>query len=304
MKSRPYKLLLHPLFLTGLILLLLNDFYLKYEFHNGFTGKLSDFAGIFIFAVFLFVLFPAHKKRVIVFCSVFFCWWKSPLSGPFIHFVNDRLSIPLFRTIDYSDLFSLLILPLAYRVKPPDFSSSFIRSAAIPIVSIISLFSFCATTMPRQLMYQYYRENQIKFDEKYVTSIDENEILRRLGSEKYGFKKDSLRFYHIGTNGDFYYRIKHKNDSAEKWVPLTNNFDSTIFVRKEGAAFFIIPQYVLDGDTLFNLGLRIYSNQRKNKPVSIQFESFQTNHPSSYRDFYYGKLKKRYKKHFKELFRK
>ncbi len=111
-------LLLHPLFLISLILLLLNDFYLKHEFHNALTGKLSDVTGLFALAVFLFAFFPAYKKQLI-FCVLFFCWWKSPLSGFFIHFANDQLSLPLHRVVDYTDLFALLILPFTYSVNPP-----------------------------------------------------------------------------------------------------------------------------------------------------------------------------------------
>lgn len=59
-------------FIAGLLLLLLNDFYLKANFGNAFTGKLSDVAGLFIFPLFWAVFFPAHKKVIYLSTALFF----------------------------------------------------------------------------------------------------------------------------------------------------------------------------------------------------------------------------------------
>ena len=53
-----------PLFIAGLITLLMNDFYLKYAFSNVLTGKLSDFAGLFIFPFFFSAVKPQSKKTI------------------------------------------------------------------------------------------------------------------------------------------------------------------------------------------------------------------------------------------------
>ncbi len=53
-----------PVFLASLALLLVNDFYLKAQFGNWFTGKLSDFAGLIAFALFWSAVFPRHAKLV------------------------------------------------------------------------------------------------------------------------------------------------------------------------------------------------------------------------------------------------
>ena len=45
-------MLTSPGFVVGLSLLLLNDLFLKARFHNPLTGKLSDFAGLFVFPLF------------------------------------------------------------------------------------------------------------------------------------------------------------------------------------------------------------------------------------------------------------
>lgn len=51
-------------FLLALTLLLLNDFVLKETFANWFTGKLSDFAGLFVFPLFWITLFPNRKQLI------------------------------------------------------------------------------------------------------------------------------------------------------------------------------------------------------------------------------------------------
>ena len=45
-------ILISPGFVISLFLLLINDFYLKPELDSSFTGKLSDFAGLFVFTLF------------------------------------------------------------------------------------------------------------------------------------------------------------------------------------------------------------------------------------------------------------
>ncbi len=64
--SRQLQILLSPEFLIGLLLLLMNDFVFKELFHNWLTGKLSDFAGLFIFPLFWSALFPKRKALIFV----------------------------------------------------------------------------------------------------------------------------------------------------------------------------------------------------------------------------------------------
>lgn len=56
--------ILHPLFLVCLALLLCNDFWLKEEFSNVITGKLSDFTGLFIFPFFWSAFFPKYTRGI------------------------------------------------------------------------------------------------------------------------------------------------------------------------------------------------------------------------------------------------
>ena len=62
-----------PLFLVGLGILLLNDFYLKYAFSNAFTGKLSDVAGLFIFPFFFLCPMASEiKTHLLVYNCCFY----------------------------------------------------------------------------------------------------------------------------------------------------------------------------------------------------------------------------------------
>ena len=107
--------LIRSYWFTGAVgLLLLNDFILKQTLHNWLTGKLSDFAGVFILPLFLAIFFPKRIKTIIPASALFFVFWKSPWSSGLIEWIN---MLPLFsysRVVDYTDLIALLILPLSY----------------------------------------------------------------------------------------------------------------------------------------------------------------------------------------------
>ncbi len=292
-------LLLHPAFVAFLALLLLNDLYLKYAFHNWLTGKLSDFAGLFVFAIFFSVFFPAYKKTVFVFTCLFFLWWKSRFSDSFIYFLNTDLLLPVHRVVDYTDSLALAVLPFAYRVKPIAGTSSFIRPMAVYCIGIVSFFSFCSTSMPRQLMYYPYRQNEVHFGEQYSTAKTENEILEKLRSAGINYHRDSVRYYPV-REYDFYRHIIGRNDSAGIWQPVPNNKDSSLFIKRAQEIFYVLPEYVIEVDTLRNVEFTIYKNSKRKKSTSIYLESFQTNNFHRYDD--YTKLRKKYRKNFKELF--
>lgn len=131
-------------FVLCLLLLLWNDFYLKATFHNFLTGKLSDFCGLFVFSIFWTVLFPGRKLFVFFSTALFFIYWKSPYSESFINAFSGHL-FPIQRVVDITDLFALAVLPVAwYMVELP-----LKRMNLNPwLIGLLSLFSFCATTMP------------------------------------------------------------------------------------------------------------------------------------------------------------
>ena len=114
MNSQSQRILLSPLFLLGLIVLLLNDFYLKAQFNNFLTGKLSDFAGLFIFPLFFAAFFPKRKLLIYFLTGFLFVFWKSPFSQSEIDLWNSISLFNLGRVIDYTDLLAVLVLPLSY----------------------------------------------------------------------------------------------------------------------------------------------------------------------------------------------
>lgn len=153
-------------FVIVLTILLLNDWYLKPEYHNWLTGKLSDFCGLFIFVSFWTALFPNRKLTVYFTTAVFFILWKSPSSQLFINFFSRNV-YPIYRVVDITDLIALLVLPIAFAYK----SGSAIKLKANPIpLAIITIISFCATSVPRptqefaQPQYLLFKSGIINFE--------------------------------------------------------------------------------------------------------------------------------------------
>ena len=115
------RLLTHPSFILALAILLLNDHFLKSTFPCWLTGKLSDFAGLYVFAVFNYVVFGNMlKSRRTLFIMHFlimlaFIIWKiAPVEIVFSK-IQSTVNIPLpGRVKDISDLIALPILGLSY----------------------------------------------------------------------------------------------------------------------------------------------------------------------------------------------
>ena len=102
-------------FVLALSLLLANDFYLKSQYSNWLTGKLSDFAGLYVFVQFVAVVFRVRVLWVAVISGFLFTLWKSDISSPFLDWWNSNLSVQIHRVVDPTDLIALSILPLSVR---------------------------------------------------------------------------------------------------------------------------------------------------------------------------------------------
>jgi hypothetical protein len=138
--------ILTPAFIIGLLLLLINDFFLKQHYHNWLTGKLSDFAGLFIFPIFLTYLFPKKAISNYVFTALFFVFWKLEYSSSLLFYVNETFGSEFSRTIDDTDLIALFILPISYLYQnnAKEMKISYVK----PIVIAVAIFSFFATSAP------------------------------------------------------------------------------------------------------------------------------------------------------------
>jgi hypothetical protein len=151
MQNRLKPLISLP-FVVCLLLLIINDFYLKAAFHNTLTGKLSDICGLFIFPIFWSVLFPRQKSWVFILTGAFFVYWKSEFSVGFIQLVSAYF-FNIGRVIDATDLIALPVLGLAWLQLKADTKAvntePSLTNLSPYIVAIITIFSFCATSQVR-----------------------------------------------------------------------------------------------------------------------------------------------------------
>ena len=156
-------------------LLLVNDFYLKYQFHNYLTGKLSDFVGLFAFPYFVSLLFKSKVKTVYILTGILFIFWKSSSSQFAIDFMNN-IGIGINRIVDYSDLIALLILPLSYRYRTKN-TSRIKKINFLPKEFIIGIcsFAFIATTLPKE-------RGEINLKSTYETEFEmqKDSVLRKM----------------------------------------------------------------------------------------------------------------------------
>ena len=92
--------LLNYVYLVCLLTLLLNDHYLKHEFSNWLTGKLSDVVGIIILPLLFAFTFPKLKRHSPWISAILFAFWKSPFSQTLIDLYNQIAFIQTSRTVD------------------------------------------------------------------------------------------------------------------------------------------------------------------------------------------------------------
>jgi hypothetical protein len=115
------NILITPLFVIALITLVINDHLLKAAYPGWLTGKLSDFVGLFVLAVFVYAIagkYLESSKRLLTMHIIiglgFVIWKAAPIEIIFAE-LNKFVSIPLpSRVKDVSDLIALLILPISY----------------------------------------------------------------------------------------------------------------------------------------------------------------------------------------------
>lgn len=115
--------LTHPYVLFALGLTALNDHYFKFAYPGFLTGKLSDFAGLFFFPLFLHALYDffrsplglhtvINKKRLLFFIfltDVLFILFKYSILREYLIFI---FNIQIIR--DYSDLIALSVNWVTY----------------------------------------------------------------------------------------------------------------------------------------------------------------------------------------------
>lgn len=211
---RRTDILVSPAFLLGLLILLANDFFFKYQFHNILTGKLSDIAGLFIFPLFIAAVLRSQSRWIFFGVAVFFIYWKSPLSESLLNGLSIISGLHFERVVDYSDLLCLPVLFL---------SSAYLKSdhrqvqVARSLVMIVSAFAFMATSYRKPLAYE--ERDLLKQGYQVLTSreghvLTSNRVPLRLSSDE--------RFLTYDAYGDTML-VFLKKDSADQ-APLVFEF--------------------------------------------------------------------------------
>lgn len=201
-------LILNPYFLIGLILLILNDSFFKWHYGNFVTGKLSDFAGLFIFPIFIAFVFPKSKRFVSLVVAVLFILWKSPFCTPILELVNSISLLQFYRTIDYSDLLALVMLPISHHFIN---NEGYLKVKLYPtlnfvrvLILIIASTAFMATSMPRYEI----PKGTVYLGKSYKVKMSKDDFLDKVNSLGYecSLKYDTLsRPYSNYSKG--YYQI-------------------------------------------------------------------------------------------------
>jgi hypothetical protein len=264
MKPSHRSLLLHPLFL---IIVFANDNWWKYTYPGWLTGKLSDVAGIFIFLVFLNVLMPGKKWVTTIFTILFFTWWKSSLSDPFIHWMNSSLHLPVQRTIDYTDLLALLVIPIALRLQPYQYKTALLNRVIKPVAFLFCITVICATSMYRYPAY-ITPANEFKLDKNYYTRLTEEQILHKLDSLNIAYVKDSVEMYPAATGG-FYLKVDHGKDSAAEWIPVDEMKNPQLYYKYTTTAYYKVPVLALEKDTINNIKFRINTEGKRQRSIQL-----------------------------------
>jgi hypothetical protein len=140
--------ILSAAYILALALLLANDHILKYAYAGVLTGKLSDFAGLFAFGVFVSATSPRNARALCCGIALLFAAWKSPLSQPAIELWNAAFAQRIDRVVDYSDLIAIAVLPIAARSAETARRAASHRPAVL-FIAVVSLFAFAGTSLVR-----------------------------------------------------------------------------------------------------------------------------------------------------------
>jgi hypothetical protein len=192
MTPRNKNLIIHRVFLPGLLLLLLNDHFLKYYYSSWLTGKLSDFAGLLIFPLFLAYLFPGQAKSTPLITGLFFIFWKSPWSTPLITLYNKLSPINITRTVDDSDLLALSVLPLSWYLirntlrqetsTPQTCKTS--KPLLHPLLLILPCsLAFMATSPPLPWKAYHRADGEVPINTSYTIKMSPDQVLEAMRKE-------------------------------------------------------------------------------------------------------------------------
>lgn len=234
--------------MLSILCLLLNDFFLKEIFHNQITGKLSDFSGLFAFPYFISLLFPKNVKLNYIFSGVLFIIWKSDFIEPLLVFIQN-IGIGVNRTVDYYDLFALIILPISYLYWNSK-SITIVPLSYIfkPILILVCCFSFIATSLPEN-----YEVLNLKSNLEVKLKANKDEIISQMELTS----THSNKFHSIVSikkyNSEISYLVTLKENGNKMF---TIQLDSVLNFKTNGNLFFGVDKDNID--FMKNLTLKDY----------------------------------------------
>ena len=290
-------LLLNYVFVVSIILLFINDHFLKLYFHNWFTGKFSDFLGMIIFPLFLAYIFPRLRTFSVFVSFILFIFWKSPFSEGFIDFYNQISPIAVARVVDYTDFIAFVFLVIPFLLIKYDalLQPLKIRKISPTLVLFPSVFVMMATSPP--LYYRYGSDGMVLFnDYSFKISKSKTEALDELKNRNILFKKDTLMI------------IKRNNISSESLI--MNGTDlKTLEVDKEILKkelereigfydYYIIDSLKIGDETLKDIRFELEELSKSKVKIilkSVVLEERNTNDK---------KLQRKFRKIYRELLKK
>ena len=228
------------IFITSIILLIVNDIFLKSYYSNYFTGKLSDIVGLFSFPYFLSLLLPKTVKFNYIGTAIFFIIWKSELIEPILIFFQN-LGIGINRTVDYSDLITLIVLPISYRYWNSNFNDYIPNKFYLtPIILTLCSLSFIATSMPKE-----YKRINLKSNLEISLRAEDQDVITKLNLNKI---YDSLQYY------NYYFKLDKSNSEITSKVKITKlengllsiKLDSVLKSETKGNLFFGVSKKDLE----------------------------------------------------------
>jgi len=293
------QLLLHPVFILSLACLLLNDRYWKYEYHNWFTGKLSDFAGLFVLSVFLSAFYSRHALLINIGIIIFFIWWKSPLSQPVIDLINRSFSLSFQRVVDYSDYIALPIVFASYFLKPSSYDFSIPRKLAIYFISGVCFVAFCSTSYYRKFMISPDMGPRITYNDYYRSRSTMEDVLYKLDSMQISYKVDSFTTVPLRFHGGSIVIRDRDSGKTNMIVISPAQKDTAVYFRIDERKPYIAIYNLKVKDEFFqqvNITVRTYekSNDLYLESIILDDEQFQ--------DYYQkrSKTKKKFRKLIEE----
>ncbi len=233
--KRMRSLTSHP-FLFALLLLLANDLFLKEAFHNLWTGKISDFAGVFVFPIFWAVLFPRYKKAIILLTAAGFVFWKSPYSQELIEGWNRSLLFDVGRVVDMSDLLALSVLPFTYfHERITKWFGRVRLSPAIPL--LISAFAFMATS---------YR-SEVEHREDYSFPYSSDSLMKRVHREAVSVRSTRMWERRPGDSAEYVYVSRIDGDTmiSDIYRPMEKELGDTMEISLQDSVLGYFSAYVL-----------------------------------------------------------